>query len=40
MLEEKIELMLAQAEKSPSIVQIWNLITGTGEEDWDGDMWG
>ncbi|KAM9591186.1 uncharacterized protein ACIBXB_006082 [Morphnus guianensis] len=39
-LERKIEIMLAQAKRPPSITQIRNLITGMDPEDWDGDIWG
>ncbi|KAM9591229.1 uncharacterized protein ACIBXB_006102 [Morphnus guianensis] len=40
LLERKIEIMLAQAKKPPSITEIRKLITGTDPEDWDGDIWG
>ena len=39
-LEQKIEIMLAQEKRPPSITQIRKIIMGANTEDLDGDIWG
>ena len=39
-LEQRVELMLSQAEKPPHVVQIQKWIVGTDHGEWDRDICG